>query len=200
MPVLIRAECTRDLVIFQLTRHMVKAQVLCIFEVAMHIQHGGIDRPRSAAAAGDQYHEGIRRKPERPAGCLPLGFHNVGTDRISCIDAFLRMRETGSGCFVAQRDLIDHAGKDLIRDPGDHILLLDQRRDMRQRRRHQDRPAYIAARPDDYIRCEILQDPARLEEAPCRMTQDADIFQRQLPLQARSRQRGETIPFLRNDT
>ena len=179
---------------------MVKAQVLRIFEVAMHIQHGGIDRPRSAAAAGDQYHEGIRRKPERPAGCLPLGFHNVGTDRISCIDAFLRMRETGSGCFIAQRDLIDHTGKDLIRDPGDHILLLDQRRYMRQCCRHQDRPAYIAARPYDYIRREIFQDPARLEEAPCRMTQDADIFQRQLPLQARSRQRGETIPFLRNDT
>ena len=60
MPILIYAECARDLVILQLARHMVKAQVLRILEMAMHIQHRSIDRPRSAAAAGDQYHEGIR--------------------------------------------------------------------------------------------------------------------------------------------
>ena len=42
---------------------MVKAQVLCIFEVAMHIQHGGIDRPRSAATAGDQYHLAVVIQP-----------------------------------------------------------------------------------------------------------------------------------------
>ena len=90
--------------------------------------------------------------------------------------------------------------KDFISNPGNHILLLNEGRNMGQGGRHQDRTAHVSAGTDYHIGMKMLQNGPGLEETACCLHKDRKIFQCKGPFQSIGRNGSKFIAFLRNDS
>ena len=163
-----------------------------------HADHREVDGARATAAARDEHRQLLRVKAEGRCPLLALCREHLAADRVAREDDLVR-REVLHGLLRARRDLRHELREDLVGDAWHDVLLLDERRDVHEAGREQDGPADVAARADDDVRLETVDDARCLGHADHRAPRAQDVVGRQMAFKSLDVDRRKRQPFLRDD-
>ena len=165
-----------------LARHMQELHLWMRCRVLDDTDHREVDGARAAAAARDEDRQFLRIEAERRRALLALCREHFAANRVTREDDLIG-REVLHGLFRARRDLRHELREDLVGDARHDILLLYERRDVHEAGRKQDRPADVAARADDDVRLELVDDARGLGHADHRAAGAQDVVGRQMALE-----------------